>query len=158
MNFEAHVFRSGNRFRIVVPTSDANPSASTVEFASGEFVEIDYMTRERFDHFRPYPRTSWPDVRKVLDEADALLKAAIDHDDRDEDRILAVVDAFIALPGNNLGGELHIALEDGNLDDDDLAYCSQSARSVGDGPGQRIAQLLKCVDVVTRVHVYEKRS
>lgn len=54
-----------------------------------------------------------------------------------------VVDQFAAYHDRNPAwGNLHIVLDDGNVDDQSVKYCLESARGCGDAEGVRLAEVL----------------
>lgn len=56
--------------------------------------------------------------------------------------VLPLVQAYYALPGNGVGGSLHIVLEDGNVEDSSVAFCLKAAQERGDAPGVELASIL----------------
>lgn len=56
--------------------------------------------------------------------------------------VLELAAAYVRKPGNALGGNLHIFLEDENLDDGDLTFCRDRAAAARDGDGVRLAEAL----------------
>lgn len=56
--------------------------------------------------------------------------------------VLPLVHAYRDLPGNAVGGSLHIVLDDGNVDDASVAWCRDYARENGDRPGVELAEIL----------------
>ena len=51
--------------------------------------------------------------------------------------ILPLLKAFFLIPENGVGGNLHIFLEDGNVDDGNLRFCLERAREAGDELGTK---------------------
>lgn len=45
--------------------------------------------------------------------------------------VMPLVETLYSLPQHGVGGHLHIVLDDGNVQDDDLAYCLDRAREDG---------------------------
>lgn len=56
---------------------------------------------------------------------------------------------------NPSGGELHVALDDGNLDASDVLWCLNQAQSVGDKEAVAIAKMLLDMSVDERYELYE---
>lgn len=56
---------------------------------------------------------------------------------------IAAIRAYYALPGNEVtGGNLHIVVDDKNLDDGSLVHCRERALERGDTEGIALADLL----------------
>lgn len=68
-----------------------------------------------------------------------------------EVRALAV--AYYAKPGNGAGGNLHIVLDDYNVDNDAVDFCLARAREAGDEDGVRIAEALRRMSRSARLRV-----
>lgn len=49
---------------------------------------------------------------------------------------------YAALPGNSVGGSLHIVLDDGNVDDDSVRHCIEWARERADLAGVELGEML----------------
>ncbi len=56
--------------------------------------------------------------------------------------VLPLVRAYYAKPGNEVGGSLHLVLDDGNVRDDDVRSCLQFARERADADGVALAEKL----------------
>lgn len=56
--------------------------------------------------------------------------------------VLALVHAYYAKPENNLGGHLHLVLDDLNVDAQSVQLCRDEAAKAGDHDGVRLADLL----------------
>jgi hypothetical protein len=56
--------------------------------------------------------------------------------------VLPLVEAYYALPGNSVGGSLHVVLDDGNVEDDHVRSCLEYARERGDKEGVELAEVL----------------
>jgi hypothetical protein len=50
--------------------------------------------------------------------------------------------AYVDRDGHSLGGALHIAVDDGNIDDSHIEFCRQFALEQGDVEGAWLATLL----------------
>lgn len=61
---------------------------------------------------------------------------------------------YYGKPGNCAGGHLHIVLDDGNIDDDDVEFCLQSAKQNGDFDGVRLATKLLAMSKTQRRKLY----
>ena len=68
--------------------------------------------------------------------------------------VLPLAWAYLSLPGNEVGGSLHISLDDGNLDDDSLLFGLHRAREIDDHLGFRIAALLLTMTKTQRRKIY----
>jgi hypothetical protein len=55
-----------------------------------------------------------------------------------------------------VGGNLHIALDDGNLGDDDLQFCLDLCLKEGDGLGEEIARKMLAMSPYQRKKLYVK--
>jgi hypothetical protein len=64
--------------------------------------------------------------------------------------------AYKALPDNDMGGSLHIYIEDGNCQRHDLVYCRQWAIDHGDAVGSELAADLLNLTKGQRHHLYRK--
>lgn len=62
--------------------------------------------------------------------------------------------AYYALPGNSVGGSLHVVLDDGNIKDSHLDYCLNYAQEKGDTAGAELARLLRAASPTQRKKVY----
>jgi len=63
----------------------------------------------------------------------------------DKPKIPDVIERFRAYyqkPGNGAWGSLHIVLDDGNTQDDNVRFCIQAAEERGDTEGAELARLL----------------
>ena len=49
---------------------------------------------------------------------------------------------YAALPGNSVGGSLHIVLDDGNVDDGSVRHCIEWARERDDVAGVELGEIL----------------
>jgi len=58
------------------------------------------------------------------------------------DEVLPQVWAYRDIPGNSVGGSLHIVLDDGNASDSDVKFCIDHAEKKNDSEGARIGRLL----------------
>lgn len=56
--------------------------------------------------------------------------------------VLPLVWAYRDLPGNGVGGALHIVLDDGNIDDSSILFCKKYAEERGDVNGARLCKIL----------------
>jgi hypothetical protein len=56
--------------------------------------------------------------------------------------VLPLVRAYYEKPGNSVGGNLHIVLEDGNVDDSHVRACLEWAQAAGDADAVALATLL----------------
>lgn len=56
--------------------------------------------------------------------------------------VLPLVRAYYAIPGNGVGGHLHVVLDDGNVEDHFVQFCREDAIAAGDAKGLELADLL----------------
>lgn len=56
-----------------------------------------------------------------------------------------LVAEFLALPGNEAGGLLHIVLDDSNVEEEHVEFCRDQARAANDEDAYWLAQLLLCL-------------
>lgn len=61
---------------------------------------------------------------------------------------------YYALPGNTVGGSLHIVLDDGNLDDAHVDFCMEQALRCGDGAGYALATRIRMASRTQRKKLY----
>jgi len=64
---------------------------------------------------------------------------------------------YLSHPENGVGGSLHIVLDDGNTDNDSVAYCRKYAAEVGDDAGVRLADALALLTEEDRDALYANR-
>lgn len=57
-------------------------------------------------------------------------------------QLARMVSAFYAIPGNEVGGSLHIVLDDQNLEDSNVRFCIEGAHERGDLAGELLGWLL----------------
>lgn len=56
--------------------------------------------------------------------------------------VLPLIYAYRDKPGNEVGGNLHIVLGDGNVSDADVEFCRLAAKEAGDTEGEILACIL----------------
>lgn len=56
--------------------------------------------------------------------------------------VLPLVRAYYAKPGNDVGGCLHVVLDDGNVADGHVRACMEFAKKQGDAAGVELAQVI----------------
>lgn len=66
--------------------------------------------------------------------------------------------AYRALPGNGAWGTLHIVLDDGNVSDDYVKFCIDTAGRRGDAEGERLARVLLLLSKTQRAKMKKKLS
>lgn len=66
-----------------------------------------------------------------------------------------IVRQFYSLPGNGVGGLLHIVLDDGNIEDHHIGWCGEQAVKAGDELAYAIAVLLMRCSKRTRERLAE---
>ena len=69
-------------------------------------------------------------------------------------KVLSFVKAYYAKPGNEVGGCLHIVLDDGNIEDSHIEFCRNSARKHNDNDGIVLAELLLQMNYTQRKKLY----
>lgn len=69
-----------------------------------------------------------------------------------------MAEAYYAKDGNACGGALHIVLDDGNVDDDDVQFCLATAREQHDQDGVTLAEQFLQMSRTQRKKVYTTRS
>lgn len=67
---------------------------------------------------------------------------------------IAAARAYYAMPGNGAGGNLHLVLDDGNVEDSSVDCCLDCASAHGDAEGVRLAEQLRALTVTQRQAVY----
>ncbi len=65
--------------------------------------------------------------------------------------IAPVVMEYYSKPGNNVGGSLHIVLEDGNIKDSDVLFCIKQAEESGDTDGADLGYILLSMSKTQRL-------
>lgn len=68
--------------------------------------------------------------------------------------ILPLVRGFYQLPGNEVGGVLHIVLDDGNIEDQHIEYCLSEAIAKNDMIAVSLAKLLLKMTYTQRKKIY----
>lgn len=56
--------------------------------------------------------------------------------------VIPLLREFVSQPGNSVGGNLHIVLDDGNVKDEDVQFCLERCREQRDQVGERLAAVL----------------
>lgn len=56
--------------------------------------------------------------------------------------VIPIMRKYAALPGNSVGGSLHIVLDDGNVDDDSVLHCIKWAHECADVAGVKLGEIL----------------
>lgn len=64
--------------------------------------------------------------------------------------VVPLIRAYYELPGNDLGGSLHVVLEDGNVDLSMVELCGADALDRGDVEGAALARVLALMSVTQR--------
>ena len=67
--------------------------------------------------------------------------------------VLPIAKAYLAKPGNAVGGSLHIVLDDGNVQDSHVDHCIERARERGDEDGVLLATLLRQMSRTQRLKI-----
>ncbi len=58
-------------------------------------------------------------------------------------QVLPLVREFLAMPGNGIGGQLHIVLDEGNVNDEHVDMCIAQARDTSDHCAQALGWVLR---------------
>jgi hypothetical protein len=64
--------------------------------------------------------------------------------------VMPRINAYMAVPGNEMGGSLHIVLCDGNVGDDSVGFCLKWAVERGDVEGAALAKILLTMSLTQR--------
>ena len=70
--------------------------------------------------------------------------------------LLKQINQFLSLEGNEVGGNLHIVLDDGNLEDNDIAFCLVRCAINNDFLGYTICANLLHISYEEREEIYDK--
>ena len=62
---------------------------------------------------------------------------------------------YYNIPGNELGGNLHIVLDDGNIEDGSIDFCLKQAEEKNDPKGIQICKLIFELTYDERQKLYE---
>lgn len=68
--------------------------------------------------------------------------------------VMSLVKAYYAKPGNSVGGNLHIVLDDGNIKDDHIRFCLEQCHREKDRDGEDLALLLLKMSKTQRKKLY----
>jgi hypothetical protein len=63
--------------------------------------------------------------------------------------------AYLAKDGNSVGGNLHIILDDGNLEDRNIDFCINQAEECGDVDGVVLGKTLRQLSMTQRNKLYK---
>jgi len=72
--------------------------------------------------------------------------------------VLPLVRAYYGKPENNVGGNLHLVLDDVNVEDQHVSFCLEVAKERNDDDGVRIAELLLRMSKTQRYKVARCRK
>lgn len=67
-----------------------------------------------------------------------------------------MIQYYYSLEGNGAGGNLHIVLDDGNIEDSSIDFCHGYASANGDEIGVGIANILKLIPEDVRHVIYKQ--
>jgi hypothetical protein len=56
--------------------------------------------------------------------------------------VATLVSAYYALPGNNVGGNFYLVLENQNVSERDIQFCIEQATALGDEAGVKLGEKL----------------
>lgn len=65
--------------------------------------------------------------------------------------VLPLVQAYYSIPGNGVGGSLHIVLDDDNVQDWCVDACIERATEKGDHRGEALARILRSMSRTQRL-------
>ena len=68
--------------------------------------------------------------------------------------VMPLVKAYYAMPGNSVGGNLHIVLSDGNIEDSHIEFCLGECILHGDTKGSELCKLLLLMSKTQRRKIY----
>lgn len=71
-----------------------------------------------------------------------------------EGELVNAIRGFYNKPGNECGGVLHIALDDGNLSDDNLLFCMAEAKEANDTHAFYLAEEIMKFPYEERLEIY----
>jgi len=69
--------------------------------------------------------------------------------------LLELIEFYYSLSGNSVGGNLHIILDDGNIEDDFIYICQCDCEKNNDSLGLLISTLLRYYTLNEREYMYE---
>jgi hypothetical protein len=105
--------------------------------------QLRFAAMQRLEQVRYVePSRPAPEPRPMTDIGRAALALLATGRKPTVPEVQPLVEAYRALPGNIVGGSLHVVLDDGNVDDKSIGYCLNAAREDGDEDGAAIAQVL----------------
>lgn len=67
--------------------------------------------------------------------------------------VLPMVHAYYRKPGNSVGGNLHIVLDDDNILDSDILFCRRQAEEANDVDGVALADVLLQLSKTQRLKI-----
>jgi len=70
--------------------------------------------------------------------------------------IIKLAKDYYSKEGNECGGSLHIVLDDGNLEDDNIKFCINYAKENNDIDGIKIGELLLTLSMTQRNKMYNE--
>ncbi len=68
--------------------------------------------------------------------------------------VLPLVLEFYAMPGNGVGGALHIVLDDGNVEASHVEWCVKRASEEGDVDAEILGRVLLLMSITQRTKLY----
>jgi hypothetical protein len=90
----------------------------------------------------------------IMESVNAILCKENIMENKKFQEVLSLVNHYYSLPNNCAGGNLHIVVDDGNVEDDDIEYCKEQADRKGDKEGVAIAKLLIKMSKKDREKIY----
>lgn len=104
-------------------------------------------------------RGAEPSPEQQPDSLLARIRALVERKDQPSVReVTALVNEFYGQDGNGAGGNLHIVLDDGNVENRSVEFCRGFAEERGDAVGVAMADLLTRLSPAMRYRVYERHS
>jgi len=70
------------------------------------------------------------------------------------DLIVAECRDYYAIPGNEAGGNLHLMLDDGNMEDENLMFCLKQCAEAQDSVGVMLVAVIATLDEDERADLY----
>jgi len=69
--------------------------------------------------------------------------------------VMPLIKAYYAISGNGVGGNLHIILDDGNIDNEDVKFCLDECKKSCDSEGVILCGLLLRMSKTQRRKMYK---
>ena len=69
--------------------------------------------------------------------------------------VLPIIKEFYKLPGNGVGGKLHIVLDDGNTHNTDIEYCITASKIENDKDAEMLGTVLLMMSQTQRNKIHQ---